>query len=102
MFLNPPYKMPLIEQFCFKLCEEHEAGRATQAVLLVNDNTDTKWWHRSASVASVICIHRGRVSFYNDAGQWSSPTNGQTIFYFGGAVARFTKAFEEFGLCLNR
>lgn len=102
VFLNPPYKMPLIEQFCFKLCDEYEAGNVAQAVLLVNDNTDTKWWHRAASVASVICIHRGRISFYNTAGDWSSPTNGQTIFCFGKAVARFVKAFQEFGICLKR
>jgi phage N-6-adenine-methyltransferase len=102
VFLNPPYKMPLIEQFCFKLCDEYESKAVTQAVLLVNDNTDTKWWHRAASTASVVCIHRGRISFYNAAGEWSSPTNGQTIFYLGRAVARFTKAFEEFGLCLKR
>jgi phage N-6-adenine-methyltransferase len=102
VFLNPPYKMPLIHDFCFRLCAEVESQNVRQAVLLTNDNTDTQWWHRSAATASAICFHVGRVSFYNAAGQWSSPTNGQTLFYFGTRVASFCKRFGEFGLCLKR
>jgi len=59
VFLNPPYKMPLVEQFCFKLCDEYQTGDVAQAVLLVNDNTDTKWWHRAANTASVLCFSPG-------------------------------------------
>lgn len=102
VFLNPPYKMPLVEQFCFRLCDNLGPKAISQAVLLTNDNTDTKWWQRAASAASVICFHAGRISFYNDAGEWSSPTNGQTIFYFGSRAATFCRAFSEFGLCLTR
>lgn len=102
VFLNPPYKMPLIRQFCFRLCESVASSDVKQAVLLVNDNTDTKWWHRAAGAASAICFHVGRISFYNAAGEWSSPTNGQTIFYCGRRHTSFCNAFGEFGLCLKR
>jgi len=42
VFLNPPYSMPLIEEFTQKVIEEYDTGRIDQAVVLVNNCTDTK------------------------------------------------------------
>ncbi len=101
VFLNPPFKMPFAAQFVGKLVEHYESGDVKQAVLLTNNNTDTDWWQGAAKVASVVCFTDGRVSFYNAAGEWSSPTNGQTFMYFGGRLKAFAKHFSEIGICLS-
>jgi hypothetical protein len=102
VFLNPPYKMPSVRDFVFRLCDKVECGDVSQAILLTNDNTDTQWWQRAATLAKAICFHAGRVSFYNAAGEWSAPTNGQTFFYFGSRGKTFCKLFAEYGLCLSQ
>jgi ParB family chromosome partitioning protein len=102
VFLNPPFKMPEVEQFIFKLCDTIESNTVTQAILLTNDNTDTKWWQRAAGLAEAVCFSAGRIGFYNRAGQTSQPTNGQTFCYFGAQASEFRKVFAEVGLCLRR
>ncbi len=99
VFLNPPFKTPLVSQFVNKLCDEHEAGRVTEAILLTNDNTDTGWWQRAAETARALCFNRGRISFYNEAGESSSPTNGQTFFYLGNSEQPFLEIFSDRGVC---
>lgn len=100
VFLNPPFKMPLVAQFVGKLCEAVADKSVPEAILLTNDNTDTSWWQQAATAASAVCFHRGRIAFYNDAGATSAPTNGQTFCYFGHHPGRFRDVFKEVGLCL--
>lgn len=100
VFLNPPFKMPLVAQFVAQLIDELAQANASQAILLTNNNTDTNWWQSAAQEASSICFTNGRVSFYNDAGEWSSPTNGQTFMYFGRRIKTFVKLFSDFGICM--
>lgn len=101
VFMNPPFKMPLVAQFVTKLIESYQSGDVSQAILLTNNNTDTKWWQSAATVASVVCFTAGRISFYNPAGESSSPTNGQTFMYFGRRVVAFCKQFDDIGICLR-
>jgi len=100
VFLNPPFKMPLIAQFVEKLCDEYEAGNVDQAVLLTNNGTDAKWWHRALSVACVVCFTKGRLPFYDASGIGPAPTHGQTLFYFGPHKGDFAAAFNSIGLCV--
>ena len=100
VFLNPPFKMPLVEQFVGKLCQSYKDKSVTQAILLTNNNSDTGWWHAAAMASASICFTRGRVKFYNRAGESSAPTNGQTFFYFGRRLAAFRKEFGRFGWCI--
>ena len=79
-----------------------KAGEVTAAILLTNNNTDTKWWHRSAKTATAICFTSGRINFYKADGTETQPTNGQTFFYFGDEVEAFLKAFGQFGLIMGR
>jgi ParB family chromosome partitioning protein len=101
VFLNPPFKQPLGKQFTAKLCAEVRAKKVSQAVLLTNDQTDTDWWQEVASLASAVCFLDGRIGFYNEAGETSSPTNGQTFAYFGKDLAKFAKIFSTIGLCMR-
>lgn len=102
VWLNPPYKMPAIELFTERLVEH--VGRSlwrlpevTQAILLTNNATDTRWWHLAADAAEAICFTRGRISFYDEDGESSAPTNGQCFFYFGLRREVFETKFEKIG-----
>jgi hypothetical protein len=101
IFLNPPFKMPLIKLFVSALCNSLEDNSVSQAVLLTNNNTDTSWWQRAASLASAVCFTSGRISFYGPGGESSSPTNGQTFFYFGNQESVFVEEFKQYGVCMR-
>lgn len=100
VFLNPPYSHPEISHFIEKLCEEFEAGRTTEAILLTNNNTDTKWWHRAATVSAAVCFTAGRINFYQEDGKITQPTNGQNFFYFGAGVSTFADVFKRHGFVM--
>lgn len=99
VFLNPPYSMPQIRNFTDKLIEE--LPNIDAAILLTNDQTDTAWWHKCAINAKAICIPSGRIRFYTPGKEQTSPTNGQTFFYYGDNVAEFRNIFSEVGLIVK-
>lgn len=99
VWLNPPFSDVL--RFAEKLISHLELGEVTQAIVLTNNNTDTLWWHKMAELATNICFTRGRISFYNYAGEAKGNTNGQTFFYFGENGQRFIDAFYPHGLVLK-
>lgn len=102
VFLNPPYNSGVIDRFVEKLVSTFESHNGIKsAILLTNDNTDTAWFHRAANRASAICLLRGRINFYKEDGPPTSPTNGQTFFYFGNETAKFRKVFGAFGLIVR-
>lgn len=99
VFLNPPYGMPLIRDFTDKLVDELPA--ITAAILLTNDQTDTLWWQKSATNANLICLPQGRLHFTTPDGKETSPTNGQSFFYFGDNARKFRKVFSDMGLIVR-
>lgn len=96
VFLNPPYKQPLVAQFSAKLVECHEAGDVNAAVLLTNNSTDTKWWQHAALMATAACFTAGRIKFYRDR-EYDAPTNGQVFLFFGHGSDAFVNAFKRYG-----
>jgi ParB family chromosome partitioning protein len=97
VWLNPPFAQPLIEQFVLKMVEEYAAKRATAAIMLTHNYTDTTWFHEAAKAAAAICFTRGRVKFYKPDGTIASPTQGQAFFYFGDDVPLFVGTFKKVG-----
>lgn len=100
VFLNPPYSYPTVAHFTERLCLGVESGKITAAILLVNNCTDTGWWHRAARLALAICFTAGRISFYKAGGTQKQPTNGQNFFYFGSERQEFNRHFSTFGRIL--
>jgi hypothetical protein len=101
VFVNPPYAYPAIAHFVDKLCVSVGSGAVDAAVLLTNNSTDTKWWHKGAEYATAVCFTAGRINFYKADDTTSSPTNGQTFFYFGHKDDEFKAVFQHFGLVLK-
>ncbi len=100
VFCNPPYSMPLIAEFTAKLIAEYDSGRVTAAIYLVNNCTDSAWFH-SLLVRFPVCFTRGRIGFMNQAGQKFATRQGQAIFYLGKSKAAFKQAFSTLGAVVS-
>lgn len=98
VWMNPPYAQPLIAQFADKVASEYEAGNIEQAIVLVNNATETGWFHRMAQVSCAVCFPKGRVKFWHPD-RIATPLQGQAIIYFGRNEEAFIHHFSQFGIC---
>lgn len=95
VWMNPPYAQPLISQFCEKLL--HEAPK--QAIVLVNNGTETKWGQGLLERCDAVCFPSGRIRFVDvDGNPGGAPLQGQMICYFGPKVESFRVRFADFGV----
>lgn len=94
VWMNPPYAQPLIRQFCEKLIEEYACGHVKQAIVLVNNSTETEWLQALAGHASAMFFPKGRVQFWHPAKE-SAPLQGQIVVYLGRNTAAFEKYFRQ-------
>lgn len=95
VWMNPPYAQPLISQFSEKLIEELESGNTKQAMVLVNNATDTVWFNNLAKHATAIWFIKGRIKFIDIHGNpGGAPLQGQCILYFGDNAESFTEHCE--------
>lgn len=102
VWMNPPYAQPLIGQFCTKVCDEYQTGNVNQAVVLVNNGTETKWGQRLLAAASAVCFPSGRIKFIDQNGQPSgAPLQGQMFVYLGDNPDGFAEHFGQFGSVLR-
>ena len=101
VWLNPPYAQPLISQFCDKVVDEYEAGRVSQAVVLVNNATETKWGQRLLAPCAAVCFPFGRIKFLDETGKPKlTPLQGQMFVYLGSSETDFAAEFSSIGLTL--
>ena len=101
VWMNPPYAHLLVDQFCERLAAHVSTGRVTEAVVLVNNATETRWFARLAAVASAICFPLGRVRFWSPGKDTAAPLQGQAVVYVGGHVTPFLREFGAFGLVVT-
>ena len=100
IWMNPPYAQPLIYQFCKKLTEEF-GNTVTEACVLVNNATETKWFHTLLQKANAVCFPLSRIKFMNKEGNASAtPLQGQAVLYFGEHIELFHNVFNNFGIIL--
>jgi phage N-6-adenine-methyltransferase len=97
VWMNPPYSDGLMPKFADKLADEFEAGRVRQAVVLVNNATETGWAHVLAEAASAVCHLRGRIRFWYPGRPSKTPLQGQVVFYLGDNADSFADAFAPLG-----
>jgi len=102
VWMNPPYAQPLISQFCEALADRLESGEVELAVVLVNNATDTVWFHRILALAAAACFVKRRIHFLDPQGNPSgAPLQGQAVLFFGSKITAFAKAFTQFGVVLR-
>lgn len=98
IWMNPPYSQPLINDFIDKL----ETESFNQAIVLVNNATETKWGQKLLSLSNAVCFPEKRIRFINPELNSASPLQGQMICYIGSNYKSFIKEFRPFGICLKR
>ena len=76
VFLNPPYNMPLVEQFVQKAVFDYREGRMSQAVILTNNSTDTAWFQTLLDFCPT-CFTKGRLHFWARKGKCWQPGKGR-------------------------
>lgn len=96
VFLNPPYAQPLIDNFSNKLISEITSQNINQAIVLVNNATETKWFQLLASKSSAICFPKSRIKFWSPVKE-SAPLQGQAFLYFGSEIEKFINGFGKYG-----
>lgn len=93
IWMNPPYSGGVISQFVKKLVESD----FTQAIVLVNNATDTEWFRMLTSKAKAIVFTTGRIRFVKRDGAKNTPLQGQAFVYFGKNRLKFVEVFSRFG-----
>lgn len=97
VWMNPPYSR-IIKEFVGKLVRERNEGNVTEAIVVTNNGTDTRWFQELCGVASAICLHKGRIGFLNEDGNAIDNNNkGQIFTYIGNNPERFAQEFKHFG-----
>lgn len=98
LFMNPPYGRGVIDAAIARFLAEWAAREFQQAVVLVNNATETHWFQTLMQECEAVCFTDHRIAFVSpDNKQESGNTRGQAFFYFGERVGPFIDAFYRFG-----
>lgn len=93
IWMNPPYSTALLSQFADKLAN----SSFEQAIVLVNNATETAWFEKMVSKATAVVFHKGRIRFVKRDGEHGAPLQGQAFIYYGDNAGRFLDVFGQFG-----
>lgn len=93
IWLNPPYSTALVKDFTEKLTN----SEFEQAIVLVNNATETAWFRKMIDNASAVVFTTGRIKFRKRDGEHGTPLQGQAFIYFGDNFYAFLDEFRRFG-----
>jgi phage N-6-adenine-methyltransferase len=98
VWMNPPYSAKIIKPAVHRLVYEISKGNVGQAIVLVNNATDTQWFQLMLKHCQAVCLTAGRISFENvDGKHIGGNTRGQAFLYFGANVEDFRREFRQYG-----
>lgn len=93
VFLNPPY-LPSPKAWLDHLLDQYAKRNVTEAVILVFNKTETKWFSAVADLPKVFL--RGRLKFGQAT---NSAPHGSVLIYLGKRVKEFFRQFSPKGWC---
>ena len=70
VWLNPPFKSPLVRQFIEKLLD---SPSITAAVVVTNNATETRWGQKLLQAATRVCLPSKRIRFLRPDGTPGTP-----------------------------
>jgi hypothetical protein len=102
--MNPPYATPVITHAIEALLGACQHGHVAQAIVLVNNATETRWFQRLCDASAALCFPKQRIAFYAPDGKAvGGNTRGQTFFYLActrNATPAFLEDFARIGFTL--
>jgi phage N-6-adenine-methyltransferase len=101
VWMNPPYAGELIGKFASKLIYHVTECDVRQAIILVNNATETTWFQEMIDEATAVVFPRSRVRFWKPDGTLGAPLQGQAIIYIGQHADAFLSEFSRFGWGAN-
>jgi hypothetical protein len=99
LWFSPSHAAPVITRFIRKLLAELHAGRARQAIVLLDSRTNTPWFQEAVEKCAAICLARD-IKFGRNDGETRSPVTGFALLYFGARANEFVLAFKAIGAML--
>lgn len=105
VFMNPPYgttedKESRAGLFCRKLISEYEAGRVSEAIILVNSVHSQKW--QKPLYNFPVCFVDHRIEFVDQLGNANpNPTFGNIFVYLGRDAEKFAAEFSAHGYVME-
>jgi len=100
VWLNPPYAQPAIVEFSTLLIEKWKNREFSQAIVLVNNGTESRCLQQMLRAASAVCFPEGRIKFLDENGTPGQPLQGQVLLYFGTDRQKFHEIFGQSGAIL--
>ena len=100
VFLNPPFSK--YKDFVKGLRTEFDEGRCTEAILLVNNSTETAWCQELIECGYLMCLPKKRMDFWNPDRDSLTGRNGQILFYLGENEEQFIKVFKKEGVFVRK
>ena len=98
VWMNPPYAGDLIGQFVAKLIYHVQRIDVRQAIVLVNNATETAWFNELISEATAVVFPRGRIKYLRPNGLPDAVgLQGQAFVYIGQNESTFLAEFSRFG-----
>ncbi|CAK0764343.1 hypothetical protein CCP4SC76_4070005 [Gammaproteobacteria bacterium] len=108
VWMNPPYSSGMVNKAIYLFVENLNAGNIEQAVVLVNNSTETQWFRTLRERSLAVCFTNHRISFESpDGKRVSGNTRGQAFFFFANDIwssrsAAFVQEFSRYGWCISR
>lgn len=100
VWLNPPYSNSQV--WIDKLLREVDGVFVKQAIVLVNNATETAWFQSLLARSAVVCFPGRRLQFWRHDHSNVGARQGQAIFYLGANDAAFVAEFQQFGTLMRR
>mgnify|MGYP001572363411 CR=1 FL=1 len=98
VWMNPPYSADLVGKFTGRLAYYVESEEVPEAIVLVNNATETTWFRTLIQVASAVAFPQSRIRFIDPQGNpTGAPLQGQAVIYIGGNRECFASVFSRFG-----
>lgn len=105
LFINPPYGRGVTLKFALKFLLEFKLGHFENGIMLVNSNTQTKWFQALMKIC-MAALPSKRISFIDEKGiKQSSPPNANVFFLLSkdkDVQQRFIDTFSKVGLIVER
>jgi len=86
-----------VQPFADKLVEHVRCGDVTQAIALVPNTTDARWFQTLLAAAAGVCFPACRIKFWHPNKPSAIPFQGHAFLYFGPCRPAFAATFRSLG-----